>query len=244
MSIRALVFCLLLSLSAFADVLSFQPGEVSTAVKGVLVADQTRTYTFSGKAGQPFELALRSDHGPWLLVHVRDPNGRDVFNNYKSGELRARGVLPQDGDYTVQLALRRAELQRERRTPYQLTLTVHALPDMVPIEDGEGELFVTDGSGSRQVEQVLIGLGEGGDVQVTMVFAEGDNLVVKGTWRGQTDEAALLRLTEVAGQPARGRGLVLFADEIADDGPPTHVMLRFDALGNEGAHYTLFYGRD
>lgn len=237
---RTLLLCILLAGSALAETISFSPGQISASVKGVLVADQTREYIFRGQAGRQFEIEARSDRGQWLVVDVRDKHGRQVFNNFESGELSGRGLLPSDGDYTVDVSLRRPEVQREGRVDYLLTLTIHPEPAPLPISKGRGEYFVSDGAGTRPVSSVAIGLGTSGEARVD-VSLDGDGFMVKGRWKEQTDEGVLIEVTEAFGKAARGQGLVVFDDELVDKGKPTHIVLRFD-VPEQSTHHTLFFG--
>jgi hypothetical protein len=239
-SMRALFLLLLLALPSLAESLSFKPGEVTTTVKGMLVADQTKEYSFAGKAGQQFELVTRSERGQWLLLTVRDKNRKELFNNFNSGELRARGVLPEDGDYTVHLALRRAEVQREGRAPYQLTLTLHTLPELLPMAGGEGEYVSPVHSGGRPIKRLSVGLSQGDQLQLKVELSDGETFLLAGRWKRHTDEAALLQLSEAFGQPARGQGVLLFDDEIVEDGKPLYLMLQFQREGQGGLHGLTF----
>jgi hypothetical protein len=230
---------LLLTVDVAARTIAFKPGEISATVKGELVADQTREYIFQGQAGQSFELSTLSDRGQHLIVHVRDKDKNDVFNNFDSGQLKTSGVLPVTGDYTVYLGLRRPEVQREGRVNYLLTLTLHPLPTLAAIEGGRGFYFVSDGSGQRTVQGVAVGLGNDNTVEIRLSL-DGDGLIIKGTWKPQTDEGAVLRLTEAFGQKIQGEGIVLFDDEFNDQGKPTHILLRFEAPEQKTQH-TLFF---
>lgn len=223
-----------------AESISFKPGELSTSVKGRLVADQTKQYTFRGEAGQLFELATNSDRGQWLLVRVWDEQNRDILNNFESGELHLTAELPRDGNYTIYLALRRPEVQREGRLDYLMTLTLHPLPEMLVIE-GEGDYFVSDGAGTRQVQSVSVGLGQAGDARVRVNLA-GDSFTIRGRWEipSDVDEVAALELTEAFGQKVRGQAMIVFSDDIDDQGRPLQIVLRFDAL-EAGTHHSLFF---
>ena len=237
---RAVLLCLLLlTTPTLAETISFKPGEISASVKGSLVADATKEYIFHGQAGQKLEFMASSERGQWLVIRVRSKDKADVFYNFESGHLKGTAILPSDGDYTVYLALRRAEAQREGRVDYALTLTLHPKPTAVAIERGRGEYFVNDEMGRRPLSGVSVGLGSGGDVVVEISLGE-DGFTVKGTWRAQTDEALLLDLTEAFGQKVRGRGILLLDDEVSDKGDPTHIFLQFDAP-EQKTHHTLFY---
>lgn len=232
---------LLCTTTVCAEVIAFKPGEISSTVKGRLIAEQTREYVFHGRKGQRFDIAASSDRGQWLIMHVRDEDKHDVFNNFDSDRLSTKGVLPKDGDYTVFLALRRAEAQREGELDYVLTVTLHPEAAPIAIEKGRGEYFVSDGAGTRAVRGVAVGLGSGGDAQVT-ISLDGDGLDLKGHWQAQNDEAILIDITEAFGQRATGQAMVLLDDELVDEGEPTHILLRFDS--EQGTHHTLYYYGD
>lgn len=235
------VFLLLLGLPTAAEVLSFKPGERSVTVKGELTADQTREYIFHGQAGQRFDFQANASRGEHLVVHIRDAAKRDVFTNFQSGTLEGRGVLPVSGDYTMFLALRRAEAQREGHLRYGLTLTLHPQDQVVALQGG-GQYFVNDEQGVRAVQGVSVKLAGDHQAEIYVSFGEQDGFVIHATWKEHLDESALLQVQSAFGQPATGRGVVLLDDDSDDDGKPAMVFLTFESP-SQGSFHLLEYGR-
>lgn len=239
--ILALFLFLGLTVAGLAEPISFAPGEISASVKGVLVADQTKEFTFRGSAGQRFDFAVRSERGEWLVVHVRDADKNNIFSNFDSGVLHGKGVLPADGDYSVYFSLRRPEVQREGRVDYLLTLTLHPKAGVLAIENGVGSYQVNDDGGSRTIQGATVALGGAGDAEIT-IDLDGDGFVLHGRWKELSDETAVIEISEAFGKKAQGRGVVVYDDEIREDGLPTHLFLRFDVPDQE-THHDLVFGR-
>lgn len=244
MRLRCLLFVALLFFGvtvAQAETLSFTPNERSISVRGSLMSERTKTYVFAAEAGQYLEMATTSRRGEYLFLRLRDPQGNEVFSNHTTGRLNWEGLLPSSGEYTLFVGLRRANSMRELRVDYLTTVTLHPLPSLQAIASGTGTYWSGEDGSEQPLEQVEIALNNNGGFEVAVRLPNGVQ-TLKGLWKRQLEDAALLEISECDGQPAKGQGLVFFDDEIYDEGRPTHLQLRWNT-GDPSQHFDLFFGQ-
>ncbi len=95
---------------------------------GALKGFEMKTFTLAGKKGQTVELTLTSTRINWLVLRLfpaQKTEGTDVVSNYINGEAKLRGVLPEDGNYTVMVGIRRPEARRGGAAAFKLHLACH-----------------------------------------------------------------------------------------------------------------------
>lgn len=110
-----------------AGVIRFAAGASSGTVSGVIVGAGQTLYTLNARAGQQMALALQSP-GTGTFVNVYAPGdmpgAAEPFIDGSLGEGQAPVLLPESGDYTLQVMQTRNAARNEAAMPYSLTVSV------------------------------------------------------------------------------------------------------------------------
>jgi hypothetical protein len=98
---------------------SFAPGTAAATVGGNIRGSQSRSYLVNARAGQTMTTSTIGTSS-FLQVLVFAPNGRNLY----TGSRNWSGVLPQSGDYRVQVRIVPEEQQSGATAEYSLTIGV------------------------------------------------------------------------------------------------------------------------
>jgi uncharacterized protein YgiM (DUF1202 family) len=98
---------------------SFAPGTSAATVGGRVQGAQSRQYIVGARAGQTMTTSTIGT-SPFLQVLVFAPNGRNLYVGGRDWS----GVLPQSGDYRVQVRLVPEEQRSGAAAEYSLTIGV------------------------------------------------------------------------------------------------------------------------
>jgi hypothetical protein len=105
----------------------FEKGASEATVTGHLAGDLTVDYKVRASAGQTLAVELRESN-PSNYFNVLPPGSADVamFVGQDGGDFR--GLLPDDGDYTVRVYLMRSAARRAETSDYTLRVAVTGAP--------------------------------------------------------------------------------------------------------------------
>jgi hypothetical protein len=120
-----------LSMSTFAvdsrdERVQFAPGTSGTTIKETITGYQTVNYKLVAKAGQTMVVELKTDNGANyfnIFAPGKGPGDEAMFIGSTSGG-RYEGMLPEDGEYTVQVYLMRSAARRDERANYTLSVGI------------------------------------------------------------------------------------------------------------------------
>lgn len=106
---------------------TFKAGTSGTTLSGDVTGEELRTWVLSARRGQTVRVALKSARASWLVLRLypeQTPAGADVLSNFITSDLTMTGTLPADGEYIVQLGLRRADARRGGQAPFEIELSI------------------------------------------------------------------------------------------------------------------------
>ena len=136
--------------------LGVQRGLWRRGVRDSIRGRESVIYRFGASAGQRLSVTLRTNNPSAAFNISRRFGGPALFNGAVEGN-RARLILPESGDYFVEVYLNRNAGRRGERADYALTLAIAGLPDLgilpprprpplpEPIDPGYGDPDYADG---------------------------------------------------------------------------------------------------
>ena len=109
------------------ETVRFASGSSSTAIKGRLKGSPFTDYVFRAGAGQSLEVSLKRSNPQNYFNIIAPGAGDEALYVGQTGE-GYKGVLPDDGDYTVRVYLMRPAARRNETSNYTLTISLTGTP--------------------------------------------------------------------------------------------------------------------
>lgn len=136
---------------------SFARGMSSRTVRDSIQGRESVLYRFDAAAGQRLSITLRTNNPSAYFNLTYGYNGQSLHVGSSDGN-RARMILPESGDYFVEVYLMRNAARRGERADYALTVGITGAPDIAieppppprpprpePVDPGYGDPDYADG---------------------------------------------------------------------------------------------------
>lgn len=234
---RALVLAMVAALGGAAaaqvngirrETITFARGASEATVSGHLQGDTTVDYRVRASAGQTLAVTLQETN-PQNYFNVLPPGSEDVAMFVGQDGSDFKGMLPDDGDYTIRVYLMRPAARRREKSDYTLTVGVTGKA-LTPLDASRDALL----PGTR--------FHASGTIACTPAFAAAPDGCDAFVVRRGTDGTATVEIRVKAQREPVRRILVVAGTPVASDAaePLTFTRQRDDTLISIGdERYTI-----
>jgi hypothetical protein len=111
--------------SDFTTNVHFKPGRDSASYSGRIAGDDTAHYYIGARRGQTIQVSLRASNRQAYFNVLRPNSSTAIFVGSTSGN-RFQGVLPESGDFVVEVCLMRAAARRGESSSFSIDIAIPA----------------------------------------------------------------------------------------------------------------------